>query len=829
MGELTIYRFQPDAMDRDKLEKIFVGDRQKQLLERLYEEVKEAAKARKPKYYLIVGPRGIGKTHFITLLYYRLSGVEEVFPVKLSEEEFSVYRVSDLLQRVLEVAKREKSILNQFRRMSDDDVVVASLGELKGLDKSLIIFLENLDQVFGKQMDEGEVKRFRSLLQMENMFMVVATAPYIFPEVSSHGAPFFNFFEIVHIVELTRDELKELLRRLAELDENKDFLRGFGKLEHRIDAIATLTGGNPRIAILLYDLTKVGTLLDVEKAFFRILDDYTPYYQDLFKTLSGEQRRIFDELISMGRPATPKELAARARLPQNVVNSQLRRLERDGFVISHRVGKQTKYEVKDKLFRLWRELRKEPFGRERISILIKFLEVWYSVQERFEMLTKYAVDLGKLDENKLREMNYWLLSLPIEYRQQFLFDILIEKCAELGKEQILESLALDETEKAISKIRVMIKKGEYEEALKAVKGESAWQNTPLPLLVEIDILVSQGKIEEAFNVVNEALKLNSNDETAWDLKGAILLGIGRLEDALQASQKAIEINPKYVPALDLQSLILERLGKIDESLGALEKAIDLSPNNSKLWRQKGELLLRIERYEEALEAFSKALELNPLDARAWNRKGLALRRTEKEKQAQEAFLKVLFITDQSVDVDLLEERAYALMALRNYKDAASVALKAASLTQEKAFKQYFVDMAVYSNLRDSHLELRKNNIGNAIVSLRHALQIIQEIELTEQQAKTTIKQLIEFLVAAVYLRNVGALRVVVDEISNALESMKGFPKEFLKPFKVAIEIVETEDINKYYDVQMELRDIVAKTVSILVGSDRLAPPKEQKP
>ncbi len=827
MDELTIYKFQPDAMDRETLEKIFVGDKQKQLLERLYEEIKEAAKARKPKYYLIVGPRGIGKTHLITLLYYRLSGVEEVFPVKLSEEEFSIYRVSDLLQRVWEIAEQDRAIYQKFANVSEDNLVVILLEELKKPKKSLVLFIENLDQIIGKQMRESEVKRLRSLLQTENMFIVVATAPLIFPEVSSHEAPFFGFFEILHISELTRDELKELLRRLAELEKNTDFLKKIGELEHRIDAITTLTGGNPRIAILLYDLTKAGKLLDVEKAFFRILDDYTPYYQDLFKMLSGEQRKIFDELISIGRPVTPKELALRARLPQNVVNSQLRRLERDGFVISHKVGRKTHYEVKDKLFRLWRELRKEPFGRKKLSILIKFLEVWYSLQERVEMLSRYIKNLEKLEEERiLKEMSYWFLSLPFKYKLKFLLN-LVEKSLKIGREQLLESIACDgELKESIteSKVILMIAKGKYEEALKVINKEYAWQNPLIPLMFKVFIFTLQGKNEDALKIANkaleidensvtwllkgyvlhhlhryneslhaleEAIKLNPNNEIAWSLKGEVLLKAGRLKEALYTSSKFVEKNPMSKHAWMLHSEVLKCLGKLEESLKVAEKAIEIAPDDPDTWIHKGAVLLEMERHEEALKAIDRALELNPIDITAC----LAL-----------------------------IQKAYTLISLRRHKDAASALLTAADLVSNVKDKQYLTETAVDALLLHSFSELEKRNIGNSMESLKRAIEIIQKSELIEQQIKTTTEKLTRFLMNVVNLRDIEALRLIINEISNSLE----FSKEFVKPFKVALEIVETGDINKYYDVQMELRDIIAEIVAELTGSDKLAPPKEQK-
>jgi hypothetical protein len=869
MDEVTIYKYQPDAMKREDLEKIFVGEKRKKLLEKLYKEIAKAAEAHRPKYYLIVGPRGIGKTHFATLLYYRLrSEAKGTFPVKLSEEEFSVYRVSDLLQRVLEIVKHDKTISRDFEKMSNDDVVVASLEELRKLKKIVILFIENLNQIIGKQMDETEVKRLRSLLQKEGRFIIVATTPLMFPEISSHEEPFFNFFEVFYLLELTRDELKELLRRLAKLENNKSFLDEIGKFEHRIDAIATLTGGNPRIAILLYDLTKTGKMLNVEKAFFKILDDNTPYYQDVFRMLSGEQRKIFDELIALGEPATPKVLASRSRLSQSVVNSQMRRLEKDGFVISHKIGRETKYEVRERLFRLWRELRKEPLGKERLSILIKFLEVWYSAQEREEMLAKCLKSLENLrEEHVLREAGYWFLSLPDQHRTKFL-PTFVRKSYELGKEQMLDTIAQDEKMKkkiAATKIIFMVEKDAYEDALKVINEElvslqnhSAFWLLKSVVLFELDrledalnavtrateldennvlawsekgrILATLGRYEEGLQTIAKAIELDPNNVIAWGLKGETLLEVGRDEEALQASTRAVDLDPKMAIAWDLQSRVLERLDRGEESLEASTKAIELDPSNARFWNSKGNALFNLGREKTAMEAFSKAIELDPKNVAAWIGKGLTLKAAKNENEAKEAFLQSISVIDQIIEVNPHNYEAWlgrviALINLNKYRDAANASLRAAELISDASSRQFLKNSAVHLFLVESFTELERQNTGNSVENLKNAIELIRNTELTKQQMKTTIEELTTFLTNVISLKNVEALRIIINEISDSLE----FSKDFLKPFKVALEIVETGDVNKYYDVQMEVREVVAAIVAKLTGSDKLAPPKDTKP
>jgi len=55
------------------------------LLENLVREIEDASKNETPRFYLMVGPRGIGKSHFLTLLYYEIENkVTSLIPIKLA-------------------------------------------------------------------------------------------------------------------------------------------------------------------------------------------------------------------------------------------------------------------------------------------------------------------------------------------------------------------------------------------------------------------------------------------------------------------------------------------------------------------------------------------------------------------------------------------------------------------------------------------------------------------------------------------------------------------------------------------------------------------------
>ena len=527
MADLVLYKFQPDAMDRKILEHLFVGEKRKKQLTEMVNNIVESLKLKSPRHYLVIGQRGMGKTHFLTLLYYHLKdklNEEEYKVVKLAEEEYSIYRVSDFLVRILEIL-REEIEWNELQKYDEDMVVEYLLEKLKEKGRGYVVIIENLDQILDKQMDKKEVKRLRAILQKEKLLWIVASSPVRFRGISEGSEPFYNFFEISYLNELNDEEIKELVEKLCELN-NDNNAEAYIK---KINIITKLTGGISRIVFVIYGLLRedVG---GVEDILFKILDDYTPYYQDIFNTLSPQERLIFDTLISLGGIATPTEIAEKSRLERNTVSTVLKRLEKDGFVKSYRLGKIVKYEVKDVLFRIWREVRKTPFGKKRISMLIEFLKLWYSLGELMNNLKKAAVKRTDL--------------------KRFLNVIL-----EVEGDDVKHKVKNEEYD-------VLYKNGKYDEILKKAEDDlSLNPNDDIALLYKAIVFSDLGRFEESIKILEILLNIVKEDDkkiTILNVLGTNLIPIvevGEYDKAKECVHKILSINQNYNPAFGLMAIL----------------------------------------------------------------------------------------------------------------------------------------------------------------------------------------------------------------------------------------------------------------------------------
>ncbi len=889
-SNIMLYRYSPENMDEAILRKLFVG--REKLLKSVFKGIEDSARKKTPRFFLIVGPRGIGKSHFLVLLYHEIRNKlgSMLVPIKLREEEYSVYRASDLFLRILEEKKEDtKEILSLA---NEDEILHAAIEKLKIISKRdgkrFIIFIENLHELF-RQLDEEELQKLRSIFQKNDFFSVVASAPMIFPGISEHDEPFYNFFQIQFLSEFSLEEIKDLIQKIANAENNTKFLDEFEKYEPKIHGLAHLTGGSPRLVILFYEMITRGELENIEKAFLKIIDEHTPYYQEIFQLLTGQKRRIFDAVISSETPVTPKQISKGTRLDLPTVTTQLRRLETDGYVISRPMGRYTKYEVRERLFRLWREMR-QPLGRKRVSILLEFLQYWYTPEERKEIF-KAKFELLESGEKKvLKDLCYVAETLSPEYKTEAYLK-LTPKLIEFGEREEA-AYEIQKLKEAATQIRdrelegkiplyegnLLISERRYEEALKALnkaieispKEGNALSRKGLALInlgrheealevfnkaIELNpkngfalsrkgaALGNLGRHEEALEVFNKAIELNPKNGFALLRKGTALGNLGRHEEALEVFNKAIELNPKNGFALLRKGTALINLGRHEEALEVFNKAIELNPKNGFALLRKGTALINLGRHEEALEVFNKAIELNPKDGFALSRKGAALGNLGRHEEALEVFnkaielnpkdgfalsnkgaalinlgrheeaLKTLFrvIEINPMDVNALSNKSAALGNLGRYEEALDVLNKAIELNPKDELIENIIEICFNFAL----VQLKAGNRGNAFKFMK----VLHDISAMMKEDKVATL-MINFLKSVADSGDFQIIKVAVDEIIKLYGDKY---EERIKPIIKALEIVETKDIQKYYDLQIEEREIVGDIVKKITKSDELLP------
>ncbi|MBI5367039.1 MAG: AAA family ATPase [Planctomycetes bacterium] len=396
-------KYTPERMSPEELSATFAA--RTDTLEYLLTALRDQSAAGSLTSFLITGPRGAGKTTLLLMLAQRIEGDPELrrawLPVRLPEEQYGVTSLRDLFVAALR-ALAEAGIAGAEEALGDAETEVdeersrdAALEALRRLSerlgRRLILLVENVDALL-RRLDDLEVATLRRLLMTEPHLMVIATAIRMFPELTGYDRPFFNYFAPVPLGRLNEAQVHELLDRRARFDGNTAFRGACERHQGRIQALRFLTGGNPRLMLMVYELLSSEKIGSVVQALRRLVDELTPLLKHVLEDLPPQQAKIVDAIMRAGGTATPSDLAARTRLPLNKVTSQLARLKEAQLVDLLRGGKgqAAYYTIPDPLFCTWYRMRYLPEERRRIEILVRVIAVWFEEGEALAALRALA-------------------------------------------------------------------------------------------------------------------------------------------------------------------------------------------------------------------------------------------------------------------------------------------------------------------------------------------------------------------------------------------------------------------------------------------------------
>ena len=106
---IFLSRFTPSLSEPKILEQIFV--QRHEMARRLISLIRESALTATKHHTLLIGPRGIGKTHMVSLLHHHLDGEEDLKEhlaiAHLKEEEWGIDSFFELLRRILRALAEE--------------------------------------------------------------------------------------------------------------------------------------------------------------------------------------------------------------------------------------------------------------------------------------------------------------------------------------------------------------------------------------------------------------------------------------------------------------------------------------------------------------------------------------------------------------------------------------------------------------------------------------------------------------------------------------------------------------------------------------------------
>jgi DNA-binding MarR family transcriptional regulator len=377
---LTVYT--PSAMAPALLESITVGRVRE--LAAIIDALKAAATSETRSHVLVIGPRGSGKSHLLTLAANRVRSepdlAERLLVVQLPEEDYSILSYRDLLVAVLH------DIGDHVDPSSEPDQLEEALLERLG-DRVLVLVIENLNVVMERLGDEGQ-RGLRAFLHTHQRVVLIASTPALFAAVADHDKPMYGSFQPIHLTELSPEEGRELLLQVARSDGDDDlgaFIAGeTGRA--RLQVVSDLAGGSPRLWLLLAGCMTVELLEKLVPLFVTLLDELTPYYKARLDELAPAQAKIVATLAKgparsavSGGAMTVAEIATAAGMTPQTVSKQLRELEGAGFVRARKLPgrdqRHTYYDLREPLLRHALDLKRAK--DEPLDFIVTLLKAWH--------------------------------------------------------------------------------------------------------------------------------------------------------------------------------------------------------------------------------------------------------------------------------------------------------------------------------------------------------------------------------------------------------------------------------------------------------------------
>ena len=423
MSTVSISRFTPSTMPEDLLERLFVV--RQPILERLMGRVANLGTTPSPHHTLLVGPRGAGKTHIISLVYHRskkLIAQGSRFQIAwLPEDPWVIMSYRHLLSEILRAINPD-----QRPQSRDEAELDAQLCAVIRENGPALILTENFDQILDTLGEQGQQK-LRHLLQTGSNILIIGSTTRLDRNLSDHSHPFFGFFDTIRLTPFSPEEAQKMLVALA-IEGKDEKLRK--RLEDdttlsRICTIAHLAGGQPRLWALLGSALTVEQLDHLTDLLLSRFDDLTPYYQEQLSRLSPQQRLIIAELTFADRPLSAdrslsvKELAGRIGADQRSVAKTVNDLTDRGWLepVSTIFAdlldrRRTYYELTEPLARLAFQI-KESRG-EPLPFIIDFLINWFDADQfrSSDKSTYGQATLMEMGQDEVGGLVRQLTSLP---------------------------------------------------------------------------------------------------------------------------------------------------------------------------------------------------------------------------------------------------------------------------------------------------------------------------------------------------------------------------------------------------------------------------------
>lgn len=225
--------------------------------------------------------------------------------------------------------------------------------------------------------------------------------------------------------------------------------------------------------------------------------------------------------------------------------------------------------------------------------------------------------------------------------------------------------------------------GHHQEALRQVEALFPLSGLDLAdaLFVQALILERLGQTEQMYQVLCEALRLNSDHREALERLWICIEATKKYEEGIRFHEELLDIDPYSSIAWFNLGLGHSYLGNYQQAVDAFEYAYLTDPSCEQAYREYADLCFELKQFRKALDCYQEMLEHFPPDSEVYLHSGQCFLELERIKEARACFREALRLDPLSDEVLFQLGECYALD--KQWKQAAYFYQKAIQIEEER--------------------------------------------------------------------------------------------------------------------------------------------------
>ena len=262
--------------------------------------------------------------------------------------------------------------------------------------------------------------------------------------------------------------------------------------------------------------------------------------------------------------------------------------------------------------------------------------------------------------------------------------------------------------------------GEFSEAEDALwKMVSLEPDNADPLVALADLQLMARRVDEAFELSQEAVRIDERNVAALTIHARALDWLGRYDAASDFAFDALELEPNNADVMAVLGEIYSDIGNYSMAQEYLDEALAIDPGNVLALRNLG-YLYEIQRdHDRAIAEYSRAIAAAPNRPDLYIERGRQYQHREDWEGAIANYEEAVAIEESGFTLDAL---GWALFLSGDHLQSLRVMRRAAEQDPENGLVLAHLGMAYYARL----------NFESAAETLEEALAIMEEEEINAQ-------------------------------------------------------------------------------------------------